>query len=150
MDIDSLSFRAFAHATEDEERVKKAVINASGSEALQCNKSHGYHGNPISVMETKITRSKEIKNVFSALSDEDIARLIETIELRVDEESFFYMRLDKQCAYLGEIKLSTGEDVISVRGKIKSYPQNRDNAVKSITEILQSFMEKRSLKNAED
>ncbi len=148
MDIDSLSFRAFSHATENEDRVKKAVMNASGSEELTCSKSYGYHGNPIVVIEAKITRAKEIKNVLSLLSEEDVRQLIDTIELRVDDESFFYMRLDKQEAYLGNLRLSSGEDVISVRGKIKSYPQNRENAVLSITQTLQTILDKKELKRS--
>ncbi len=144
MDIDSLSFRAFSHATENEDRVKQAVKNASGSEELTCNKSCGYHGNPIVVIETKVTHAKDIKHVLSLLSEEDIKQLIDTIELRVDDESFFYMRLDKQEAYLGNLILSNGEDVISVRGKIKSYPQNRGNAVVSITQTLQQILDKKN------
>lgn len=143
MDIDSLSFRAFAHATENEERVKTAIINASGAEEVQCSKSYGYHGNPIIIIEAKITRSKEIKAMLNSLSAEDLQTLLATLELRVDEESFFYMRLDKQEAYLGQIKLSNEEDVISVKGKIKSYPQNRDNALQSITAILTALLEKK-------
>lgn len=144
MDIDSLSFRAFSHATENEDRVKQAVTNVSGSEELTCNKSYGYHGNPIVVIETKVTHAKDIKHVLSLLSEEDIKQLMDTIELRVDDESFFYMRLDKQEAYLGNLVLSSGEDVISVRGKIKSYPQNRENAVISITQTLQQTLDKKS------
>lgn len=144
MDIDSLSFRAFSHATENEDRVKQAITNASGSEEFTCNKSYGYHGNPIVVIETKVTHAKDIKHALSLLSEEDIKQLIDTIELRVDDESFFYMRLDKQEAYLGNLVLSNGEDVISVRGKIKSYPQNRENAIVSITQTLQQILDKKS------
>ena len=127
MDIDNISFRAFSHATENEDRVKKAVINVSKSEDLTCSKSCGYHGNPITIIETKITHARDIKDFLISLSEEDIKQLIDTIDLRVDDESFFYMRLDKQEAYLGNPMLNNGEDVISVKGKIKSYPQNREN-----------------------
>ena len=100
------------------------------------------------MIEAKITRAKEIKNILSLLSEEDVRQIIDTIELRVDNESFFYMRLDKQEAYLGNLRLSSGEDVISVRGKIKSYPQNRENAVLSITQTLQTILDKKELKRS--
>ena len=78
-----------------------------------------------------------------SLSEEDIKQLIDTIDLRVDDESFFYMRLDKQEAYLGNPMLNNGEDVISVKGKIKSYPQNRENAVASIKQTLDMILDKK-------
>ena len=58
MDIASLSFRTFAHATEDEEKVERALRFASGAEEITKSKSEGYHGNPIVVMEARITRSR--------------------------------------------------------------------------------------------
>ena len=143
MDIDNISFRAFSHATENEDRVKKAVINVSKSEDLTCSKSCGYHGNPITIIETKITHARDIKDFLISLSEEDIKQLIDTIDLRVDDESFFYMRLDKQEAYPGNPMLNNGEDVISVKGKIKSYPQNRENAVASIKQTLDMILDKK-------
>ena len=39
--------------------------------------------------------------------------------------------------------LNNGEDVISVKGKIKSYPQNRENAVASIKQTLDMILDKK-------
>jgi RNA binding exosome subunit len=38
--------------------------------------------------------------------------------------------------------LTDGEDVIAVRGKVKSYPQSRDNAMVSMRNILEAEIER--------
>ena len=142
MDIASLSFRTFAHATEDEEKVEQALRFASGAEEIAKSKSEGYHGNPIVVMEARITRSREIKEFFTSLPIDDVRRLLDTLERRVDEESMFFLRLDKQAAYEGRMSLGENDDIISVRGKIKSYPQSRENALRTMGSILQDVLDR--------
>jgi RNA binding exosome subunit len=147
MDIAGLSFRTFTHATEDEEKVEQALKLASGADEITRSKSEGYHGNPIVVMEAKISRSKEIKEFFASLPVEDVQRLLDTLEIRIDEESMFFLRLDKQAAFEGRLTLGRNDDVISVRGKIKSYPQSRENALKTMGSILQDVLDRRAHKD---
>lgn len=146
MDLASLAFRTFAHATENEDRVEQALRFVSGAEEITKSRSEGYHGNPIVVVEARITRSKEIKSFFASLDAADVQKLIDTLELRVDEESMFFLRLDKQAAFEGRAVLADHDDIISVRGKIKSYPQSRDNALKMIDGILRDALERRTHK----
>ena len=146
MDLASLAFRTFAHATENEDRVEQALRFVSGAEEITKSRSEGYHGNPIVVVEARITRSKEMKSFFASLDAADVQKLIDTLELRVDEESMFFLRLDKQAAFEGRSVLADHDDIISVRGKIKSYPQSRDNALKMIDGILRDALERRTHK----
>ncbi|WP_236993894.1 RNA-binding domain-containing protein [Methanomassiliicoccus luminyensis] len=142
MDIGSLAYRTFAHATEDEAKVEQALKFASGAEEIKKSSTVGYHGNPIIVLEARVTDAKGIKAFFSGLPKEDVKDLLDSLEKRVDEESFFFLRLDKQEAYQGRLKLADHEDVIAVRGKVKSYPQNRDNAVAAMSKFLQSVLDR--------
>jgi RNA binding exosome subunit len=142
MDVASLAFRAFAHATEDPQKVEKALKFVSGAEEIAKTTSTGYHGNPIVIMEAKVTEGKALKAFFRSLAKEDLKTLLETIERRVDEESFFFLRLDKQEAFLGNFRMAEGEDVIAVRGKIKSYPQNRENALAAMKKFLEGEIER--------
>lgn len=144
MDIGSLAFRTFAHATEDESKVEQALKFASGAEEIKKSSTAGYHGNPITVLEARVTDSKKIKALFSRLSPEEVKQLLGSLERRVDDESFFFLRLDKQEAFQGRLKLADHEDVIAVRGKVKSYPQSRENAVKAMTSLLERVLEKAS------
>lgn len=142
MDIANLSFRTFAHATEDPERVEKALRFVSGAENVSKSSSTGYYGNPITVLEARVTDSKHIKALLRSLGPEALKVMLDTLDRRLDEESFFYFRLDKQEAFQERFVLADGEDVIAVRGKVKSYPQNRDNAMISMSNILRSELER--------
>jgi len=42
--------------------------------------------------------------------------------------------------------LGRGDDVISVRGKVKSYPQSRENAINAMRDFLSNELERRSRK----
>jgi len=143
MDIASLAFRTFVHATEDEDKVEQALRFVSGAEEITKKASEGYHGNPITVLEARISRSREIKAFLSSLSMDEVRHIREGLDSRMDEESMFFLRLDKQAAYQGNITLANHDDIISVRGKVKSYPQSRDNALKILDGILQELLEER-------
>lgn len=142
VDIANLSFRTFAHATEDPERVARALKFISGNDDIIRSSSIGYYGNPIIVMETRVTDSKRIKALLRSLGADALKVMLDSLDRRLDEESFFYFRLDKQEAYLERFVLTDGEDVIAVRGKVKSYPQSRENAMASMRNILESELER--------
>ncbi len=140
MDLSGLTFRTFSHATEDEEKVREAIRFACGCDEVSKDETSGYHGNPIMVLEAKIS-GRKIDDFFRRLEKQDLELLLETIEKRVDEESFFFLRLDKQLAYEGILKLSDGEDIIAVRGKIKSYPKKRENSLRVMTHLLKRLVD---------
>jgi RNA-binding protein len=142
MDIANLAFRTFAHATEDPDRVEQALKFVSGAEEIQKSSSTGYHGNPIIVMEARVTEAKSIKALFRSLSKEDLSQLLSSLDRRLDQDSFFFLRLGKQEAFLHQFKMTEGEDVIAIRGKVKSYPQSRENAMIVMEKYLRSELER--------
>lgn len=148
MDVANLSFRAFSLATEDPDRVERALRFVSGADDIKRSTSSGYHGNPIIIMEAKITDAKGIRAVFRSLGRQELERFLDTLDRRIDEDSFFFFRLDKQEAYLGNIVNGGGDDVIAVRAKVKSYPQSRENAVASMEKFLRSEIERMSRQGA--
>ncbi|MEM0449507.1 MAG: RNA-binding domain-containing protein [Methanomassiliicoccales archaeon] len=144
MSLHNLHFRAFCHATEDEGKVMKALIFASGCEENNVGrmKCEGHHGNPIIILDVDIRSSIEIRKVFSRLSKRDLQTLIDDLERRVDEECSFFFRLDKQNAFEGIMILgekNEGNDVIAVHGKIKTYPKSRKRALETMKEYLISI-----------
>jgi RNA binding exosome subunit len=142
VDIANLNFRTFAQATEDLERVEKALRYSSGATDISRSTNTGYHGNPITILEVRVSDSKRIKAVFRALGEEGLKTLLRSLDLRMDEESNFFFRLDKQDAYLEKAVLAEGEDVIAVRAKVKSYPQSRSNALETMRRFLETELER--------
>ncbi|MBS7647140.1 MAG: RNA-binding domain-containing protein [Candidatus Bathyarchaeia archaeon] len=117
--INYIEIRVFAHATEDEDKVLTAARNIfppQVSENITFKKSNlsGHHGNPITLFEAKI-REKETIQAFlqkltSTLNSLDRKVLASEIEQHLDK-GCLYLRLDKQSAYLNEVKLCMADPI---------------------------------------
>jgi len=111
--------RFCAHATEDVEKVVKAVQNTLPSDHIEDitfkrSNLEGHYGNPITFFETRI-KDKEtvralVENLSSNLSSLDKEELGRTIHRCVDKGNL-YIRLDKQAALQGKIKLVTSDPI---------------------------------------
>jgi RNA binding exosome subunit len=111
--------RVFAHATEDSGKVLAAARNLLPSEIVEtiAFKKHtllGHHGNPIILLEAKIEDKTFAESVFQKLSaglsslDKEILRNDLTQHL---EHGNLYVRIDKQSAYLNQIKLGLTDPI---------------------------------------
>ena len=108
-----IDVRAFAHATEDTDKVLKAIQNTLPTgliETINIAKTSlaGHHGNPITLYETRIkekaTAQKTFEKISANLGILDKELLSNEIQLHL-EKGNLYLRLDKQSAYLEETKL---------------------------------------------
>jgi RNA-binding protein len=146
MSLHNLCFRAFCQATEDESKVRAALLFSSGGkeERIRRTKCEGYHGNPIVILDICVESTRSIKSFFQRLSHNDRRSLAEDLERRIDEDCTFYFRLDKQEASLGRLFLGEAEeenDIIAVHGKVRSYPKSRESSLLLMSEYLSSFDE---------
>lgn len=108
-----IDIRAFAHATEDVDKVLDAVRNTLPAESVDnvvFKKTNltGHHRNPIILLEARIKEKKIAQTVFEKLSvglntlDKEL--LGNDIKQHLDRGNL-YIRVDKQSAYLNELKL---------------------------------------------
>lgn len=109
-----IDVRVFAHATEDTDKVLKAIQNTLPTELIETvniarTSLEGHHGNPITLYETRIKEKTTTQKVFEEISANlgimDKELLSNEIQLHL-EKGNLYLRLDKQSAYLEETKLS--------------------------------------------
>lgn len=114
-----IDIKFFAHATEDLEKVMEAVrhiLPTNRVEEIEFKKDSlkGHHGNPIVFFETKIEGKELVKavidSVFSRLSELDKEVLRREIAMYVEKGSL-YLRLDKQDAFQGVVKLGTADPI---------------------------------------
>jgi len=114
-----VDIRFCAHATEDQNKVMKAVYNifsADQSEELTFNTSsvEGHYGNPITFFETRIKNKETVRalveNLSANLSSLDKDELGRELHSCVEKGSL-YLRLDKQAALQGKIKLVTSDPI---------------------------------------
>lgn len=142
-DLGVLHARTFCHATEDIVKVRTAMANAFGACELHVQETEGHHGNPISILECSMQDADGVLEFFSKIGDDDLQQLLRTLDERVDDGCHLFLKIDKQSAYQGDIRLSSGEDVLSVRVKVRSYPAKRELAVEAASEYLLGVLERR-------
>jgi RNA binding exosome subunit len=131
----ALHARTFCHATEDLDRVRTALENAVGACEIRITKTEGHHGNPILVLEATIEEKKGIDEFFSSLGEENIEEILSSLSSRMDESCNLFIRLDKQAAFKGEMRLGS-VDVISVRIRVQSYPSRSDISASSVQQYF--------------
>jgi RNA-binding protein len=145
-----IQLRAFAHGTEDPEKVRRAVAFAAGfdiddpegakrfDKTTRSSRSEGHYRNPILILETELTRTGDVRRFWERLlrADDVRARLRREVEDRLDDDLVLWLRLDKQVAFEGGHRLTQGEDVIQVRAKLATYPKDRAVGLRFLASFL--------------
>ncbi len=139
----SVEFSCFIHATEDEERVLRALTSLLPEElrrldSLPLRKSlaYGFYGNPILLLRLEFNgeeANKIVMHIFSSMLSEDLRYILEDFESRF-AKGRLYLRFDKQEAYYGTIKLSSGDEVIRCVIKFKPHIRRREDLERVLKE----------------
>jgi RNA binding exosome subunit len=123
---------AFVHATEDEARVKAAIFKILPPEIAEksefsCTGMNGHHGNPILELKSSITKREEankiLLKILRELSPLDENLLDGELPNHLDARNWFYLRLDKQQAFLGYVSVGY-HDIISFAFCLNSKPES--------------------------
>ena len=133
-----VDLRAFCYATEDDQRVEAALRTflPEGAE-LDRAESAGHHGDRILVVSARVERADEMRHVLDRLAElDDIDSVVDELDERVDDNCAFYLTLDKQAAFHGEIRRGDG---ITFRSKVEAYPAKREKAVANARELFESL-----------
>ncbi len=121
--IYSISLSTIVHATEDKEKVKSAIFNIIPRNLVNkftINEVNvkGHYGNPITILNLEINNPDIANEIFEfiikSISKEELTLIKNNPSLYCDDRSIF-LRIDKQYAYLGTIKLSFLDDVIKIK-----------------------------------
>jgi RNA binding exosome subunit len=130
-----VDLRAFCYATEDERRVETALRTLLPEEAeIDRETSEGYHGDRIVVLSARVENADDVRHVLGRLAAApEFDRLLDELDERVDENCSLFVRLDKQAAFRGEVRLGRG---ITLRAKVEAYPAEREAAVENAREAF--------------
>lgn len=137
-----VDLRAFCYATEDEKRVGDALRTLFPEDdelELDRTETEGFHGDRILVLSIRLERADEMRYVLSKLTDlDDIGTVIDELDDRVDDDCTFFLTLDKQAAFRGNVERGNG---ITLRAKVEAYPAEKDTAVENVGETLEELRE---------
>lgn len=138
--MSEVDISCFAHATEDEGKVLDAVKHVLPlafveSVSFAKTKAQGHHGNLITVFETRIkdkeTARAVVDNIAANLTPLDKETLLNEVEKHVEKGNFF-VRLDKQAAFQGALRLAV-VDPIRVRLRL------RKNRFEDVVEVCREI-----------
>lgn len=140
-----LHLRAFAHETEDSEKVLQALRTAAQGAALDVEETRveGSHGNRILILEAQVKSGQTERKLFAALARDDpgsLERLRAEAARRLDEHLNFHLRLDKQEACQGRLRMSASDDAVAVRAKVRSFPKPGADPVREAAAALDAFL----------
>lgn len=132
-----IDLRAFCYVTEDEKRVEDALSLFLPEEfELDRVESEGHYGDRILVLSARVENADGVRSVLDTLgdlADEELKRVERQLDERVDENTSFFLTLDKQAAYHGDVQLGDG---ITLRAKVEAYPAKKDHAIDNVEDIL--------------
>ncbi|WP_174589845.1 RNA-binding domain-containing protein [Methanocella conradii] len=132
--IHYILFRTQSHATEDVSRVRQALANVLPPDTpIEEEETKGYFDNPITVLTARLEKKAAegyVKFLKSRLFQADLKELVKELPERVTDDCDFYLKLSKQDAYLGDVRLTYAEDAIAIRAKVAAYPSRREAALK--------------------
>ena len=126
-------------ATEDENRVREALSVFVPPDRIGKISAAGHFGNEILILEASLRRRESAAFIFllrEQLPAQDRQRLRHEIEDRLEGESHFHLRLDKQAAYQGMLALTDSKDALDITVLVKTFPARRDAALKILSELL--------------
>jgi len=133
-----VDLRTFCYATEDDRRVEAALRTLLPEDAeIERMESTGHHGDRILVLSARVERADEMRHVLDRLTElDDLDGVVDELDERVDENCAFYLTLDKQAAYRGEVRRGDG---ITFRSKVEAYPAKKEKAVSNARDLFESL-----------
>jgi RNA binding exosome subunit len=133
-----VDLRTFCYATEDEKRVETALRTFLPEETeIEREETEGHHGDRILIFSVRLERADDVRYVLSRLTElGSFDRLLVELEDRIDENCAFFIQLDKQAAYRGDVELGDG---LMLRGKVEAYPAKKERAIETAREALEEL-----------
>ncbi len=137
--IHNISYRAFVYGTENEEKVKNAIKTLFPNSLIQSEVTEGHYKTPVLILHDKIDKKRDIKNFIKILNNigsYDKKRILKDLDKKMDDKGNFFLRFDKQKAYLGELEVVEHGDSIHVKIKMAAYPAKKNIAMKLVRKLL--------------
>ncbi|MCD6420790.1 MAG: hypothetical protein J7L17_00055 [Thaumarchaeota archaeon] len=142
--VEKLVIQVLCYATEDPKRVLKAVENVLGADAakkmsMSSERLEGYYGDPITLMRIFLLDrelcEKALLRILSNLSDSEREELWRDRSKLGRHGGKLYIRLDKQEAFLGRIRLSDKDPiriVAELRGNVEALRKRLEEKLQAM------------------
>jgi len=132
-----LELRTYCHATEDQEKVAKALGFICPRAKLAVTRAKGYNQNPILVMIARTDSKRAIRDFWDLMRREGLVdTVMASASKMLDDNCVLHLRLGKQEAYAERAVLTDREDVVSVQIKIARHPPQRQDPLEIVKKSI--------------
>ena len=127
--IQSVELNTIAHATDDLDKVQLALTrllpdSLKGRQLFTRKYLVGHYNNPIVTFAARLSNTSEVEEfatfLLQSLPKSEILSIERELNLHSDEDGNLYLRIDKQQAFLGIVRL-TDKDPIRVKLKFTRF-----------------------------
>jgi len=106
-------------------------------------KAEGFFQKIIHILTLKTGKNRHntllMKTVLDHLSIVDRKRLIHELPSRIDEEGFFYIRLDKESLLQDHFEITETGDCFHMKIKLAAFPSNPEAFMNTATTLLSQY-----------
>lgn len=140
----SIALSTIVHATESEEKIKKAIGLLIPDEVeVEEEEVEGHYGDSKKILSVDIQRRPFMRffwdQVLERLTENSLDWLEREALDRLADDCRLYLRFDKQFLVSEEkLKFSESGDVIHLRLNVSAYPAKREIAAEKIREFIES------------
>ena len=143
MGLHSVSWRVNVSALDQSELIRDSLKWIAGEKSsIEISKDKSFHGAEQYTIVAKNMKKKDSRKSLERLGEDVLKELLENnIQLRIDENKNFYVRLKLSELVKGEISLADKNTVSStVKGKFKieSYPG--DSTIEVISNLIRELI----------
>tara|TARA_B100001778_G_scaffold83770_1_gene68013 strand:- start:114 stop:545 length:432 start_codon:yes stop_codon:yes gene_type:complete len=143
MGLHSVSWRVNVSALDQSELIQDSLKWIAGEKSsIEISKDKSFHGAEQYTIVAKNMKKKDSRKSLERLGEDVLKELLENnIQLRIDENKNFYVRLELSELVKGEISLADKNTVSStVKGKFKieSYPG--DSTIEVISNLIRELI----------
>jgi len=141
--VTKIEARAYARATEVSDRVAASIMfifpeRLRQRVSVSMSNAEGQAGDEIMVISATLKGQEDCEGVLNYILEQmdshSLRALERSLDIRLDEKCILFLRIDKQAAFLGVMKLADDSDVISARFHFKQYPRCKREEVKLMLE----------------
>jgi RNA binding exosome subunit len=140
----------FSHENEDYQTVKAGLVAlfpfGLENEKIRVNESsaEGISGGRIRLANVCLEKERHttafLENLLSGFGNAQVSALISQIESRLDEELFFFMRIDKDSWNIEKKTILTDSgNCYHIRITVAAFPKKRESAVALLNRFLCGF-----------
>ena len=142
MGLHSVSWRVNVSALDQSELIQDSLKWIAGEKSsIEISKDKSFHGAEQYTIVAKNMKKKDSRKSLEKLGKDVLKELLENIQLRIDGDKNFYVRLKLSKLVKGEISLADRDTISStVKGKFKieSYPG--DSTIDVISNLIKELI----------